>query len=47
MNSLYCHHCGTHHLIGASAIRSIHNTEDGPIAYVTCPVGHTVVVSYG
>ena len=39
----YCHHCDTRFLIQASAVRSVHNTSEGPIAYVTCPHGHHLV----
>ena len=46
MTSLFCHRCQTIHDIGTDAIRSVHATSHGRIAYVTCPVGHTVVVDH-
>ncbi len=48
---LHCSGCaeaeGQRHLVGTDSIQSLHNTADGPIAYVRCPHGHTVVIPYG
>lgn len=48
---LHCSGCGhdegQRHLVGTNSLLSLHNTSDGPIAYVRCPNGHTVVISYG
>lgn len=40
---VHCHHCNTRYLIQASAVGSIHNTSEGPVAYATCPKGHHLV----
>lgn len=37
---VYCHHCDTRFLLQSSAVRSMHNTSEGPIVYATCPCGH-------
>ena len=48
---LHCSGCdhdeGQRHLVGTNSLLSLHNTSDGPIAYVRCPNGHTVVIPYG
>ena len=48
---LHCSGCdpdgGRRHLVGTTSLLSLHNTADGPIAYVRCPNGHTVVIPYG
>ena len=48
---LHCSGCGHdeggRHLVGTDLLLSLHNTSDGPIAYVRCPNGHTVVIPYG
>ncbi|MEM9467727.1 MAG: hypothetical protein AAGA90_20290 [Actinomycetota bacterium] len=40
---VHCHHCDQRYLLQSSALGSIHNTSDGPIAYATCPKGHRLV----
>jgi hypothetical protein len=55
MFHIKCKQCATNHpdgspsgqLVGSGSILSLHNTSEGPIAYVKCPDGHTVVVPYG
>ena len=48
---LHCSGCdddeGQRHLVGTNSLLSLHNTSDGPIAYVRCPNGHVVVIPYG
>ena len=46
MFDLYCHICGSVHLVGSRSILSLHNTSKGVIAYARCPEGHTVVVEF-
>lgn len=43
MFTIHCHHCDRQHLIGTRSIVSFHNTSEGPVAYVRCPEGHTIV----
>ncbi|MGI9623139.1 MAG: hypothetical protein ACR2PK_09915 [Acidimicrobiales bacterium] len=40
-------HDGPAELVDSGSIISVHNTAEGPIAYVKCASGHTVVVPYG
>ncbi len=47
MFDINCHQCEATHLIGSCRIRSMHNTSEGPIAYVECPEGHFLVVRFG
>lgn len=46
MFELYCHVCDRDHLVGPRAILSLHNTTEGPVAYVRCPLGHHLVRSF-
>lgn len=43
MFDIHCHHCNQTYLIGTREITSMHNTSEGPMAYVTCPKGHHLV----
>ncbi len=43
MFTIHCHHCDRQYLLGSRSIGSLHNTSEGPIAYVTCPEGHRLV----
>ena len=43
MFELHCHHCHKDYVVGSQSIRSTHRTSGGPVAYVTCPRGHTVI----
>lgn len=43
MFEIHCHVCDSHQLVGARSIRSLHNTADGPLAYVESPCGHLLV----
>lgn len=48
---LHCFGCdrdaGRRYLVGTASLLSLHNTSDGPIAYVRCPDGHISVIPYG
>lgn len=43
MFNLHCHICDQTYLVGTRSIVSFHNTSEGPVAYVRCPDGHTLV----
>lgn len=43
MFTIHCHICDEELLVGSRSIVSMHETSDGPIAYVRCPHGHLVV----
>lgn len=43
MFTITCHRCAETTLVGSRAIRSIHQTSSGPVAYVECPRGHLTV----
>jgi hypothetical protein len=42
MFDIHCHICDLRYLVGSSSINSLHNTSDGPVAYVECPKGHSL-----
>lgn len=43
MYDIHCPHCEARWLVSSRAIRSMHNTSDGPLAYVECPKGHLLM----
>ncbi len=43
MFDVHCHICDRRFLVGTRSIVSFHNTSEGPVAYVRCPDGHTLV----
>ena len=43
MFDVHCQICDRRYLVGPHSIASFHNTSDGPVVYVTCPEGHTMV----
>lgn len=40
MFSITCHRCGHRELTTTRSILSLHNTSEGPVAYVRCSKGH-------
>lgn len=47
MLTIHCHRCSTTHLVGTRSIVSMHQTSEGPVAYVRCPEGHLTVTEFG
>ena len=43
MFDIHCHVCQQRYLVGTRSITSLHDTSNGPVAYVRCPAGHHVV----
>ncbi len=41
-----CPDCQSRHLVGTRSMRRMVNSDAGPIALVTCPYGHEVVVRF-
>jgi hypothetical protein len=46
MFDIHCHICNCRYLVGTRSITSFHNTSEGPVAYVRCPRGHTLLRSF-
>jgi len=42
MYVITCSLCGGRHLVGPRSILDFANTDDGPVALITCPAGHVV-----
>ena len=43
MFAIHCHICGEDHLVSSRNIVSMHQTSNGPVAYVRCLKDHLVV----
>ena len=43
---IHCPDCQSRHLMGARSIRQFVNSDDGPMALVVCPLGHSLVVRF-
>ncbi|MGI9616141.1 MAG: hypothetical protein ACR2QO_24720 [Acidimicrobiales bacterium] len=43
MIHVHCPHCSIRYFVGTGSISMLHNTEDGPVAEITCPVGHELI----
>ena len=43
MIHLHCPICSIRYFVGTGSISVLHNTDDGPVAEMTCPAGHSLI----
>jgi hypothetical protein len=43
---IHCPDCPSRHLMGSRSIRQLLNSDEGPIALVTCPLGHDLILRF-
>ncbi len=43
MFDIHCPVCDRRYLMSESSIQHLHNTEDGPVAHLSCYAGHQLV----
>ncbi len=43
MIHLHCPVCSIRYFVGTGSITMLHDTDDGPVAELSCPEGHTLL----